>query len=192
MKTRFFPSELTEIISVPEYGIEVRYCFHPYPKAMMFTGKKEKRDWYFRYRSQEEMMKKINDYITVYKNRVDQKRKEAEKSKAEQVDFKASEHFKVGDIIVNTWGWEQTNVDFYQVTEVLNKKIRVAEIHKNYDETGFMSGSSMPCKDEFKEGGDKYLLSLKLRNGEARICDPESYYYFHVWSGQEQYESHYA
>jgi hypothetical protein len=57
---------------------------------------------------------------------------------------------KVGDVFVNTWGYEQTNADFYQVVGVTPKTVIVREIENQERETGFMSGYAEPVKDGFK------------------------------------------
>jgi len=36
--------------------------------------------------------------------------------------------FKEGDILVTSWGYDQTNVDFYQVTNVIGKAVEIREI----------------------------------------------------------------
>lgn len=39
---------------------------------------------------------------------------------------------KVGDILYSSWGYDQTNIDFYQVTAVSGSSATVREIAKNY------------------------------------------------------------
>jgi len=58
--------------------------------------------------------------------------------------------FEVGDIIYYSWGYDQTNVDFFQVVVVREKSISIRPIMSKENETGFMSGNSMPIKDAFK------------------------------------------
>lgn len=36
--------------------------------------------------------------------------------------------YKVGDILVNVWGYDQTNIDFYQVISASAKNIKITEI----------------------------------------------------------------
>lgn len=63
---------------------------------------------------------------------------------------KDGEHdFKVGDILVSSWGYEQTNVDWYQVVGVTAKSVKIREIKGRVQETGFMSGESVPIPDAF-------------------------------------------
>jgi len=112
--------------------------------------------------------------------------------KAEQAERRktvdASEFYKVGDIVVNSWGYGQTNVDFYRVVEVLHKTIRVTELMQHVTEKNFMSGETVPAED-LRPNGKEYLLRVK---SEGRLSNPESYYYFHKWSGRPEYVSWYA
>ncbi len=36
---------------------------------------------------------------------------------------------KVGDVFVESWGYDQTNVDFYQVTRAMPKSVEIRAIH---------------------------------------------------------------
>lgn len=36
--------------------------------------------------------------------------------------------YKVGDILYMSWGWEQTNLDFFQVVAVTEKSVRLVEV----------------------------------------------------------------
>lgn len=140
--------------------------------------------------------RRIEYLTTFYNNRVKiMADKAAEKAKTKELNavLKASDHFKVGDIVTNTWGWEQTNVDIYKVTEVKNKTIKVIEIGQKVEpgSEGMMSCSVLPDPEVVLE--KTYLLRLKTDGkGGARICDPASYYYFSKWDGRSMYKSWYA
>jgi len=85
-----------------------------------------------------------------------------------------NEHnFKVGDIIYNSWGWEQTNIDFYQVVDAKPKTIKIAPINGKFRENqphgNGMSAYVVPVPNKFC--GDpiaKRVLSYK-HNGKKYI-----------------------
>lgn len=58
---------------------------------------------------------------------------------------------QVGDIFVNSWGYDQTNVDAYQVIRLTPKKMVLREIATQpVPETdGFMCCNVVPVKDKF-------------------------------------------
>ena len=61
----------------------------------------------------------------------------------------ANEKVKVGDIFVNSWGYDQTNIDYFQVTSKTKKGIKIRAINSEVTETGFMCGKSIPKKNNF-------------------------------------------
>lgn len=57
---------------------------------------------------------------------------------------------KEGDILYSSWGYEQTNIDYYQVTKVIGKRtVEIREIGQRREETNFMQGNCWPVKDRF-------------------------------------------
>jgi len=58
---------------------------------------------------------------------------------------KAIDHVEVGDVFVSTWGYEQTNVDFYKVTRKTKAMIELSPIPcRVVDETGWASDRVVP------------------------------------------------
>ena len=76
---------------------------------------------------------------------------------------------EIGSIFVNTWGYDQTNQDFYIVISKTEKSIKIKQLKTKITETGFMSGIIEPLK-EFKEDSEVLTKRLKYDNeGEAYI-----------------------
>ena len=74
---------------------------------------------------------------------------------------------KVGDMFCDIWGYEQTNVDFYQVVDLKGSTTVVLKpVNKNARMIGDMSYMVSPIKDDFIEG--KYKTRL-MTNGEETI-----------------------
>lgn len=125
------------------------------------------------------------------------KRKEVAKQErtVKNATLQASDYFKVGEIVVNTWGYEQTNVEFYQILGVLNKTLVVREICQKVDGDYYPHGMAcnvVPVINNFTEKKE-FKLRLKMVNwtNEPIICNPTNYYYFHKWDGRPQYNSWY-
>lgn len=67
--------------------------------------------------------------------------------------YKAPVHdIKPGDIFYNSWGWEQTNIDFYQVVSTTAKTITIRRIMENNTEYNAyqLTGKKRPVADCFK------------------------------------------
>jgi hypothetical protein len=61
-----------------------------------------------------------------------------------------------GQICYCRWGYGQTNIDWYVVTAVLPKSIRIAPIKGTTKETGFMCGDALP-KQPIERDGEEEL-----------------------------------
>lgn len=60
---------------------------------------------------------------------------------------------RIGDLFYGSWGYEQTNVDFFQVVALRGKHTAVlARIARDYVGGFSMSGTVRPCRDEFVDG----------------------------------------
>jgi hypothetical protein len=110
----------------PAYGI------------LVFKGMKKKPEsWRISY-SKEYVLREKEYYTTIGEN-----------FKKVQ-SFKELGHpYKVGNIVYNSWGYDQTNIDFYQVVGVTAKTIKIRQLKQRTVETGFMSGDTEPIKDSF-------------------------------------------
>ena len=74
---------------------------------------------------------------------------------------------KVGDVFYDSWGYEQTNIDFYQVVALRGKtQIVLRPIHSTGHEIGFCSRIVKPMRDSFYEL-DKYKTRLVGRGEET-------------------------
>jgi hypothetical protein len=109
-----------------------------------------------------------------------------------RANVSAAEYFKVGDIVNTSWGYEQTNVEFYQVIEVKPKTITVQRICSRMVEgsAGYMSHSVMPVPDTMDAAGEQaFALRVKPSGGLSAI---NGYIYVTKWGGRPQYVSYYA
>jgi hypothetical protein len=60
---------------------------------------------------------------------------------------------KIGDILSSSWGYDQTNVDFYQVIGVTKSSVRIRKITQKVAHYGEGSDSVVPVKDAFVVAG---------------------------------------
>jgi hypothetical protein len=57
---------------------------------------------------------------------------------------------KVGDVLRSSWGYDQTNVDFYQVTALIGSQtVEYRPIGQESEQTEFMQGECVPCVGKF-------------------------------------------
>ena len=96
------------------------------PHACMFGGKRSKPDSHYYYRSVEARDKAVKDYFDGLQASIDRKAAYKAKQKAEKE--KAVESIKVGDIFEGSWGYDQTNIEFYQVVEKKGVTCKIQKI----------------------------------------------------------------
>lgn len=85
----------------------------------------------------------------------------------------------IGDIFVNTWGYDQTNVDFYKVVGMTNKSIKIRELNKRTTETGFMCGHSVPLSGF---NSDK-IITKRLKWYEKKVYINMEFGWCELWDG---------
>lgn len=75
----------------------------------------------------------------------------------------------VGDIFASAWGYEQTNVNFYQVISLHGKKtVTVRKIRGDYKYNAAMSGEVKPIANDFI--GESLKRQIKDYSEYPLIC----------------------
>ena len=59
------------------------------------------------------------------------------------------ESLRVGDILYSSWGWEQTNIDFYQVVAIRGSAVDLRQLDQRTTEDGYMCGTTVPLPGVF-------------------------------------------
>lgn len=114
------------------------------PCAIGFAGRRTKPDFRFRYMSAAAREKAVVTYFASAASRAAAKADRAAKRKA------GGHKLQVGHILNASWGYEQTNVDWYQVTRVTAHSVEVRKIKSNVvDGVGGDRGQCFPMADEF-------------------------------------------
>jgi len=156
----------------------VQYPF----KAMGFSGKKAMYDFYLCFKTMEQRA----DYVNKWENKL---RSLAELKQKRKDERKAPHTLKVGDILYTSWGYEQTNIDWYQVTKLIGTRmVEIREIQgvRTPDELQDR-GTVLPKKDAFVSDA-KPLVKMVTQN-KIKIA---SYTDAWLWDGRSKYYSTYA
>jgi hypothetical protein len=176
MKARYIPSDYQKKIK-NNVNAEIFYNEENGKyNAIGYSGKKSKHDFHYSFKTEEQFNKYIENYLKGLTAREELKA-------ARKKETLAFVHLlQVGDILVSSWGWEQTNVDFYQVIEVKGKMVKIQEIAQSMPngEEGFMTGYVIPLKDKFLEK-EEPMLKKVLKGNMVKIA---SYAWASLWDGQ--------
>ena len=153
-----------------------------YPACACFIGKSSKPVNNFYFHTYERMEQSIQEIIK--RQQVQKERKEQRKKT--RMDYIPQS--KPGDIFVCSWGYDQTNIDFYLLLEVHGKTGIFIEIgSKNVEGTSGFDCCNVVA-DPSRKIGD--IFRKQILPGEQ--INLASYKYCHKWDGREEYCSWYA
>ena len=157
--------------------IVLTQAFSTHCVAMGFKGSALKPWFYYRFKTIERRIEFVNEKVEFLKeNCVKKSRKSPD----------AKEHYCVGDVLYDSWGYDQTNVDWFQVTKVKGKSIWLRPIRENSSDAGNCSyGYTQPRRNEFK--GVEFRKTVQP---DGYVCSPLRGS-LRKWDGKPQYCSSY-
>jgi len=148
------------------------------PFAIAYAGKQSKATWHHVFRDDARREAKTQEFYAGLAT--------WEKAKQERRAERAKPHgIKPGAIVVNSWGYDQTNVDFYQVVRASEHFVWLARIGKTLtDDAGTaMSGYATPN-----------ITTLNTENTTKHKADGKGYVTMRfgcgsIWDGKPEYVS---
>jgi hypothetical protein len=94
----------------------------------------------------------------------------------------------VGDILYTSWGYEQTNIDFYEIVARRGKStLSLRKLRCSSEVEGWCRHKVLPLKGQF--AGNQVLTRRISKHGTAKI---ESYAILHPWDGEPKHATSYA
>ena len=134
------PADATEILPPELAKINAVFYFFEVggkPCAMGFQRRGLKPVFRYRFNDDANRQKFVDDWVASAARQL------AEKQRKPLI---ASEHVSVGDVLRASWGYDQTNVDFYQVVDLVGKStVVIREISNKL----VASDQVMPIRDSF-------------------------------------------
>ena len=116
------------------------------PAAMGFAGKATRPSFNYQFKDDDGRAQYVDEYIKglIARDALKLQRR------AEQKAFDARNFLDVGDVIVNSWGYDQTNVDFYVIQSVSAKFVTV-----------------QPCSSELTGGAGHSMSGYRIAKPET-------------------------
>jgi hypothetical protein len=105
-----------------DLGIQIYYKESPTICGLCFVGRAIKPTWQYRFRNAEQRLAEVTKTFEWVNRRAKHK---ADK-KAELAFIKHD--VKVGDVFLSSWGYDQTNIDYYEVISVSGKSATICAI----------------------------------------------------------------
>ena len=148
------------------------------PCARAFHGKANKPDWSFYFRTTEQRDSRIADFI-------ESRRSHAEEVKKRRQERKQPHELKIGDILVCSWGYDQTNIDYYKIVKTTARTAEIVSIGKKIVEAsqGYDHVAADPERELSKPS--RHVVN----NNSVRI---NSFSWAYPWNGNPKYETNYA
>lgn len=132
------PKDFTLVQSDASIGLEV---FMNVDKTcvMAFVGRAAKPSRYYRYRNAESAAAATGEWVKSLQD------SHAKKVEARQARKEATNPHGVGAVLSCSWGYEQTNVDYYEVVKTVGKStVEIRPIAREIMATGSDQGQCIP------------------------------------------------
>ena len=181
---KYIPRDCTEIITTPYI------TFYHTPEnslkhiVIAYEPKATKNHSFFeQHPTHERLLKRIND--TIERRKANAEYRETQKQLDR--DYDAKKDYNQWDIIYNSWGWEQTNIDFFQIVKVTKQQVQLRQISQHtVDYVSSMAEHVAPNPDCFtSEEITKHKVS---RGGYIKF----KFGSWNRYDGNPKYQSHYA
>lgn len=112
--------------------------------GIAYHGKANTSDWHFTFRSEADRLKRSDAHLDAIAGHAKAMTERAEKRRAYRHTL------QIGDIPKASWGYDQTNIDYYQVTAVVGPQtVELREIGSISRETGWLQGDCVPSPGHF-------------------------------------------
>jgi hypothetical protein len=142
-------------------------------QATVFYGKQTKPVANYTYVSEERRNKAVAEYF--------EGRQKSMAFKVEQRTKRTSwvPDYKVGELLRTSWGYDQTNVEYFEVVQVKGKYVWLREIAQKRSATGHDCGQTVPLPGQYLKPrfeGDKQGETIRrlAQQSGVRICDVRS------------------
>lgn len=137
----------------------------------------------FYFQTEERRSQWIKEKIEQLEQRKQEKQQQAATKK--QIRENMNHSFEVGQIYYDSWGYDQTNIDFYQIIEVKNKSVVIRRIEGEQvpNTEGFMSAMVRPVKDHFIGEPELKPILFMMNN------DQPSFYIKSKWGWISRYRN---
>jgi hypothetical protein len=172
--SRWIPQDAEVIENTRANAVAYLYADHRgRPCVIAYQGRRKKADMHVGCPSAAYREQRVSEWFGRLEGYAQQREAEREARKHFVCDI------PVGTMFYRTWGYEQTNVDFYEVVALRGKRtVMLRPIVADTIECGSMSGTATPVAGKFK--GEAFAARASSAN-EIRIDGRKA---VQVWAGR--------
>lgn len=184
-----FGIEGAERIEYPEVKC-VMYIHNELQIILVWEGSRKKPVKYARYSDAKYFQESVEMEKRMVERRIQEIKDFEEKCKAKCIDI--LENCDVGDVLYSSWGFEQTNIDFYQVVAKKGKKFSFRRLKSICDYNAHtMQGQKVPDVDNF--WSDEIIEKSLSKYGNFKLSSYQSLspLEYELEDGKKVYKSQY-
>ncbi len=117
------------------------------PFAVAYIGNSGKPAWSYSFKDEARRAAYVSSWLAS----MEASKKARDARVAERKAKLAKPHgLKVGDVLSGSWGYDQTNVEFWEVTKLVGKRmVEIRELACESVETGYMQGNAVPLPGNY-------------------------------------------
>lgn len=133
------------------------------------------------------------EYVRQEQGRVQRRAAATAEKRAKRAALKASDHWAIGDTVYTSWGYDQTNVDFFQIVALKERSVVVRQVAENSSDHG-QPGGGRTAPRRYEYTGPEILCPLdeagRFNAGPCHGKDKPSYRHpCYKWEGRALYTS---
>lgn len=147
---RYIPKGATKIAN--KSGSAVAYIYTSVrnkPAAIGFIGRSGKPAMHYSYTSEQRRAEAVATFLrSAEASAVAKANRAAEK----RTNLAKPHGLVIGDVLQCTWGYDQTNIDYFEVTRKVGaRSVEIRKIAAQAEATGDMQGTCVPAKGRYIE-----------------------------------------
>lgn len=138
----------------------VAYLCSPYGKPCLlgYLGSSGKPAVHYSYRSEAARDKAAADFL---RGALASFKGKQERESVKRAALSKPHGLQVGDVLSGSWGYDQTNYEWWQVVALKGKRlVEIRKLASESVETGFMSGRCVPLVGQFLEDKPAKLVKV--------------------------------
>lgn len=151
-RERVIPRGYELMISDDEMGVAA-YIGREGTSVIAYSGRRIKPDFHHSFKCAEY----AKTFVAAWQAKI-QAASEVKRERREE-RRNAKNPLAIGDVLICSWGYEQTNIDYYEVTAMVGKKsVEICPIDDLREDTGDMTGNAVPRPGVFKGSAARYVV----------------------------------
>lgn len=180
LAARWIPPD-SQAVEHPE-GLGVVYIHKGGRSAIAYRGNAAKSAWHYSFRTPEQRDAHIKQWfegLSAHEQRKADYRRE----------LTTPHTLKPGDVVCNSWGYDQTNIDFFEVVSATAHFVWLRQLKQQTTEQGFMAGPTIPLLGQYRDeeitkhaaSSGKYGNRVNFKHGSG-----------YKWDGKPEHCTWYA